>query len=156
MTIEAETSQNFTDAQATDIRHLGEPSGGSWLRAGTVPATVQFNFTLPVPGIYALNIRATSETPIIAILNNRQKLEASPAAFLQNLPLGSVFLEQGNNTLTLTLPPRGGLDSLQISGQRSEGADYRRLVGLPTAGTHPTTAQVDQLLALLVAISTLR
>ncbi len=153
MTIEAETSQDIIGAQVTDIRHLGEPSGGSWLRAGTIPATVQLNFTPPASGVYALHIRAASETSITAMLNNRQRLEASPAAFLQDLALGSVFLERGNNTLTLTLPPRGGLDTVQISGQRSEGVDYRRLAGLPTAGTHPTPAQIDHLLALLVAIN---
>ena len=149
--IEAETSSNVVGAQITDIRHLGEPSGDSWLRAGTVPATVQMAFTVPTSGIYALSLRGAAETPITAMLNNRQLLEASPATYLQTLPLGSVFLERGKNSLTLTLPPRGGLDALRISSQRSEGADYRRLVGLPTAGIHPTPAQVDGLLALLVA-----
>ncbi len=153
MTIEAESSRNITGAQATGIRHLGEPSGGSWLRAGTIPATVQLDFTPPASGIYTMTIRAASDAPITALLNNRKLLEASPASFLQNLPLGSVFLGRGNNTLTLTLPPRGGLDSLQLLAQRSEGADYRRLVGLPAAGIHPTPDQVDRLLALLVAIS---
>ncbi len=153
MTIEAETSQHIIGAQDTDIRHLGEPSGGHWLRSGTIAATVELNFTPPAPGLYALTIRAVSETPITAMLNNRRQLEAPTAAFLQDLPLGSVYLERGNNTLTLTLPPRGGLDSLQISGQRSEGNDYRRLVGLPTSGIHPTPEQVDQLLALLVTLS---
>jgi len=152
MTIEAETSRNVVGAQVTDIRHLGEPSGGSWLRAGTIPATVQLDFTPPAPGVYALSIRTASETPITAMLNNRQLLEAPPAAALKDHALGSVFLERGKNTLTLTLAPRGGLDTLQISGQRSEGTDYRRLVGLPTSGTHPTPAQVDRLLALLVTV----
>lgn len=156
MTIEAESSKKIIGAQITDIRHFGEPSDNSWLRAGTIPASVQLDFTPPKTGVYALTIRSRSETPITAKLNNRQLLEAPPAAFLQNVSLGSVFLEQGNNTLTLNLPPRSGLDFLQISEQRSESADYRRLIGLPIAGIHPTPAQVDHLLALLVAIGTPR
>jgi hypothetical protein len=156
ITIEAETSAELVDARITDIRHLGEPSNGRWLRAETSPATIQMHFTAPAAGIYALTIRGLSETPITAVLNNRRLFSLPPAAFLQDLPLGSVLLQGGKNTLILTLPPRGGLDSLSILPQRSDGADFRRLAGLPLSGIHPTPAQVDRLLALLVALGSSR
>jgi hypothetical protein len=152
LTIEAENAVDQTGAEPTEGRHLGEPSGGRWLRAGAQPASVRRAFSLPSAGVYALSLGCAADAPITALLNARQRLSAAPAAFLQERPLGSALLPAGENTLLLTLPPRGGCDYLRLVGRQSRGADYRRLAGLTETGDRPTPALVDRLLALLAAM----
>lgn len=156
MTVEAETAAEYEGAAATDIRHLGQPSGGRWIRAGAGPAHIRLSFTPPAQGVYGLLLRGAAGSPLTATLNGTLPLAETFPTYLQTLPMGTFYLEARENILELRLPPRGGVDSLVLEGRRSAGSDYRRLVGLTAEESPPSLAELDSLLALLAAIGPLR
>lgn len=156
VTVEAETAAEFEGAAVTDIRHLGQPSGGRWIRAGAGPAHIRLSFTPPAPGVYGLLLRGAAGSPLTATLNGTLPLAETFPTYLQTLPMGTFYLEARENMLELRLPPRGGVDSLVLEGRRSAGSDYRRLVGLTAEENPPSFKELDSLLALLAAIGPLR
>ncbi|MDX9708318.1 MAG: hypothetical protein RBT64_02085 [Trichloromonas sp.] len=150
--IEAEDAVFRQGAEPTEVRLLGEPSGGRWLRAGNLAGEIRLDFSLPSSGIWTLSLRGAGDTPIPARLDERRTLDYPSPGYLQERALGSVLLGEGNHSLQLQLPPRAGIDYLRLDRRASQGEDYRRLVGLSTEGTAPNPTQVDRLLALLAAI----
>lgn len=151
--IEAEAAIAANGVEVTDASHLGAPSGGRWIRAGAAAKTVTFAFEPPVPGVYALMLRGAASAPVTGNLNNRFDLTAAFPPFLQNLPIGTYYLDEGESRLELTLPPRSGIDVLLLERRRSDGADYRRLLGLPAGEeASPSPELIDQLLSLLAAL----
>lgn len=154
--IEAESAGHIEKARITDIRHLGIPSDGRWVRAGTGHGTIDLAFEPPAAGVYTLSLRAAGNGALAATLNRRFTLSRQYPPYLQTLELGAFFLPAGGNHLELHLPPRGGADSLILRGHRSQAADYLRLVGLPADGGAPTTTEVNDFLSLLAAIGTAR
>ena len=150
--IEAEDAVFRQGAEPTEVRLLGEPSGGRWLRAGNLAGEIHLDFSLPSPGIWTLGLRGAGDTPIPARLDEHRTLNYPSPGYLQERTLGSVLLGEGKHSLRLQLPPRTGVDYLRLDRRASRGEDYRRLVGLPPEGAAPSPAQVDRLLALLAAI----
>jgi hypothetical protein len=154
--VEAESAAELKGAAITDIRHLGQPSGGRWIRAGAGGGRVRLFFTPPAASVYRLLLRGEASSPLTATLNEDRALAGEFPSYLQSRPMGTFFLEARENILDLRLPPRGGIDSLVLEGRRSEGADYRRLVGLPAGEEPPSLAEMDALLALLAGIGSSR
>lgn len=154
--VEAESATELGGAAVTDIRHLGKPSGGSWVRAGTAPANLQLPFTPPAAGVYTLLLRGAATSAMTATLNDRRTLTGAFPPYLQTIPVGTAYLAAGANILSVELPPRGGLDSLTLAGRRSAGEDYRRLTGLPEAEGSPSLGEMNNLLSLLAAIGASR
>lgn len=155
--VEAETAGAFGGTEVTDIRHLGEPSGGGWVRAGAAGATIRLDFTPASAGAYLLSLRGAAGQPVPGALNDRSHFTVHFPPYLQNAAIGTHYLETGENTISLQLPPRAGIDSLTLEKRRSGGADYRRLIGLPADTTAPPTEDgIDQLLSLLAAIGASR
>lgn len=155
--VEAESAGDQEGAEITDIRHLGEPSGGGWVRAGASGAVLRLSFAPASSAAYHLSLRGAAGQPVPGVINDRDHFTAHFPPYLQDSAIGTFFLETGENAITLQLPPRAGIDSLSLERRRSEGADYRRLIGLP-AGTPapPTEADIDLLLSLLAAIGASR
>lgn len=150
--VETESAADLGGAQRTDIRHLGKPSGGSWVRAGTAPARVVIPFSAPAAGVYSLHLRGAAGSRLQTTLDGHLPLAGDFPSYLQEVPLGTVYLAEGPHTLQVDLPPRGGADSLTLAAHRSSVEDYRRLVGLPMGTAPPSLEEMNSLLALLAAI----
>jgi len=146
---EAETATRKGTTETTDIRHLGQPSGNLWLRAGASPTTVGIDFRLPEEGVFTLLLRAETPSTLTTTLNKRLSFSPEFPQFLKTLPLGAFFLPKGENLLDIDLPPRGGVDLLTLEKRRSESEDFCRLVGLPPTGDRPSHETMDAMLALL-------
>lgn len=154
--IEAESAGTFSQASITDIGHLGAPSGGKWVRSEATGGIVRLDFAPPFPAVYRLSLVGAAGQPTSGTLDERVRFVAEFPSYLKKATIGTFFLE-GESTLRVDLPPRGGIDVLILEKRKSEGIDYRRLVGLPTdVDSPPSMAQIDQLLSVLAAIGSLR
>jgi len=154
---EAETAGHPEPGELTDVRHLGEPSGGQWVRAGAGGTELRIDFIADVTAAYRLSLRGASGPPVVGTLDDRQRFSAAFPSYLETVAVGTYDLEQGAHALLLQLPPRAGLDVLLLQRRKSAGSDYRRLAGLPAGDTQPPSpAQIDQLLSLLAAIGPAR
>ncbi len=152
LVIEAEATSRLEDLEVTAAGHLGEPSGGRWVRAAGLSAQVQLSVTLETDGVYGLTLRGATREPASLEVNRRPLGKFGFPSYLGEVDAGVVSLQTGDNLLSLTLPPRGGLDALFLSPRQSRGSDYRRLVGLEPQGDRPTTEEINRLLALLASL----
>lgn len=155
-TIEAESTTRLDDLEVTSVSHLGEPSGGRWVRASGLPAQLQLGIELPQDGVFTLTLRGAAREPAALAINQRALDPLQFPSYLGEVAAGVISLPAGSNSLQLTLPPRGGLDAIYLTPHRSEGADYRRLVGLPAEGVTPSIEQMNRLLALLATLGVVR
>jgi len=154
---EAEIAGHPEAGEVTDVRHLGEPSGGKWIRAGAAGAELRIDFTADANAAYLLSLRGAAGTPVEGAIDERQRFGVAFPPYLETLAVGTFFLEQGVHSLALRLPPRAGLDLLLLRRRESSGSDYRWLIGLPPGEVQPPSpAQIDQLLSLLAAIGPAR
>lgn len=148
--VEAETAPG-TGELATAQRHLGEPHGGMWLRAGATATDVTLSFTLTESAAYDLALTAAAEKPLAGRLDARHAWEAIFPTYLREQSIGTWFLAAGEHTLTLHLAPRSGIDLLTLRKQRSTGPDYCLLVGLPPDGA-AGPGEANRLLSLLARL----
>jgi len=154
---EAETSGHPEAGEVTDVRHLGEPSGGRWVRAGAGGSELRVDFTTDATAAFLLSLRGAAGPPVEGALDDRQRFIVAFPPYLETVDIGTYFLEQGAHSLSLRLPPRAGIDLLLLQRRESAGSDYRRLVGLPPSNAQPPSPeQIDQLLSLLAAIGPVR
>lgn len=153
--VEAENALATGEADVARTTHLGEPSGGRWVRAGARPTQVDLIFSPPSAGIYAVTLRGAGGR-ILAEVNDGAAIDTNTPSFLQDVPLGTHPLAGGKNRLRLQLPPRAGVDAILLHPRRNTAGDYRRLVGLPSTGDTPTAEQVDTLLSLLSVLGRTR
>jgi len=128
--IEAESAGHSPGAAITDIRHLGVPSNGRWLRAGNAPTTVDIVFTPPAAGVYDISVRGLAEGPVTATVGQAGRFDCHFRPYLSDISIGSIALPAEPVHLEIKLPPRAGLDALHLRGRASRGSDYLRLVGL--------------------------
>jgi hypothetical protein len=150
--IEAETISAFpTGAGIIQASHLGEPSGGAWVRAGALPAVLRLSFSRPQAGVCALQMRAAAETPVTVTVNDSLSLQGVSPPYLETTPLGNFILPAGENMVDFRLPSRGGLDSFLLIPCGGPD-DFLRLAGLTGNSDPPAPALVEKYLALLAAI----
>jgi len=148
---QAEAGKLFEGAVITDIRHLGEPDGGSWVRAGNLDG--RLSLTLEVPeGVYRLSLRGMGERPLRVEIPGLLEREVEVKPYLMEADLGPLHLVPGQR-LTVYLPPRCGVDRLTFEGFRSTPLAFLRLTGLAAQDGPATTEQLDALLALLVQLA---
>ncbi len=152
-TIEAESAPPPQGAEITDIRHLGEPSQGRWVRAGPHAVSLDLPFRISRQGFYSLKLKGTGETPLGVALNGQPARPIQFPAFLEDRVLGDFFLEPGINHLQLDLPPRGGIDLLEIVPKKSNPDDFLNLVGLQGQTGRPSEAKMNEFLSLLAALA---
>lgn len=155
-TIEAESTTRLDDLEVTSVSHLGEPSGGRWVRASGLPAQLQLGIDLPQDGVFALSLRGAAREPAALAINQRTLGTLQFPSYLGEVEAGVFSLPAGRTILSLTLPPRGGLDAIHLTPYESDGGHYRRLVGLPAEGITPSIEQMNRLLALLATIGVTR
>ncbi len=138
-----------TEAEVVTVKHLGVPSGGKWLRTSSRPAQVSFPFELPTAGFYDVSIRAIGK-PINILVNDHYEIEFQGKPYLDQLELGPLFFFSGNNTITLRLPPGGGIDKLTLTARWISPEATQTLLGTNQAA-QPATADLDSLTSLLAA-----
>lgn len=155
-TLEAETTSRLDDLEVTSTSHLGEPSAGRWVRAAGLPAQLQLPLELTEDRVFSLSLRGAAREPAALVINQRSLGSIQFPSYLGDVEAGVVSLSAGTNLLSITLPPRGGLDAIKLSARSNAGSDYRRLVGLPIDGVTPTIEQMNRLLALLATLGVTR
>lgn len=152
--VEAESALTSGEVDITRATHLGEPSGGLWVRTGGRPTRLELAFSASAAGAYDITVRGASGEPVLARVNNAAEVPITLSPYLENVPLGTFPLTAGKNRISLDLPPRAGIDAVLLQRRRASGGDYRKLAGLPLEGSAPTTEQVDTLLSLLTVLGT--
>lgn len=150
---EAETALVSGVLETTDIRHLGQPSGGKWLRAGVAQTPLVLRFTPPAAGVFDLYLRGESEQPVTGRIDDHIPVRIVFPPYLEDVYLTTLSLSATEHTLSLNLPMRAGIDALQLHERSSGGDDYRRLTGLVT-GIAPTQGDIDRVLGLLALLRT--
>ncbi len=150
-TIEAETAGRSTGASITDIRHLGAPSNGRWLRAGNTATTVDITFTPAAAGVYDISVRGLAEGPVTITFNDTARFSCNLRPYLGNVPVGSLELPASPGQVKVRLPPRAGIDALLLQGRASRDTDYLRLVGLDEK-TISDPAVMNRLLSLAAVL----
>ena len=148
LVIEAETLKQ-SDVKVVSIPHLGQPSGGKWLRAGDLPAEVRFPITLKESGFFDLSLRAMGN-PIHISIGDHQTLLLEAKPYLDNFTFKSLFLFTGDSQITLKLPPGGGVDQLRLTGRQIDTTRASTLLDFEQKDK-PEARDLDSLATLLAA-----
>jgi hypothetical protein len=148
LVIEAEDLKQ-SEVKIVTIPHLGQPSGGKWLRAGPLPAEVRFPLTLKKSGFYDLSLRAMGK-PIHISVGDHQKLRLDAKPYLEDIVFKSIFLFAGESNITLMLPPGGGVDTLSLTGRQIDATRSNTLLDFKQKA-HPEARDLDSISTLLAA-----
>ncbi len=116
-------------ASLTTASYLGPFSSPKWLRADYRGATIRIPFTIAETGYYGLTVNVMGEVITGNVNDTPFKLAAKP--YLGKLNLGLYRLESGDNTLSVTLPPAGGIDAVEFSRKSTAPDDFLHLAGVP-------------------------
>jgi hypothetical protein len=142
--IEAEILQETGGARLVEDTHLGAPSAGRWLRTSVQAATVQVPLTMAEGGFVDLTLTAMGG-PITVRVNQHLELTVTAKAFLDEVMVPPIYLPGGENQLTITLPPRSGLDRIRIWPRQSGLAALAEALQLTVPEEPPTPADLDRL-----------
>ncbi len=148
ITIEAE---NYLQpgTRVVTIPHLGRPSAGKWLRAGPLNAEVHIPATFSKSGFYDLELRAMGETLKI-VISDHHEINLTAKAYLDNYTIPGLHFIAGENNISVTLPPGGGLDQLSLTRRQVNAELTTNLLGLNATGA-PSTRDLDTITTLLAA-----
>jgi len=153
LTFEAEALAQ-DEIKVVSIPHLGHPSGGKWLRTGPLPAEAKFPVKLTESGFYDLSLRVMG-TPIDISVGDHQQISLEAKPYLDDYTFKSLFFFAGDNNITLTLPPGGGVDQLVLTGRQIDANLLETLFGLDQQ-KEPGTRDLDTLTSLLAAFGVKR
>ncbi len=135
-------------AAPTKASYLGPFYSAAWIRADYRGATLQIPLTVTEAGYYGLTVNVMGETISGKINDTPFKVAANP--FLSKVNFGIHRLESGDNTLTITLPPTGGIDTVEFSRKSTTPDNFLRLAGV--AGPADRLIGVEEAAALLKSI----
>lgn len=116
-------------AAPTTIAYLGPFSSAKWVRADYRGATLQIPLTVSEAGFYSLTVNVMGES--ITGKVNDVPFKLSGKQYLDKLNLGLYRLEAGDNSLSITLPPTGGIDTVEFNRKSSAPDDVLKLTGVP-------------------------
>lgn len=151
--LEAEEVVNAAATGITEIAHLGQPSGGAWVRAGNAQTAIDLFFNSPETAIFDIELRGATDHAMQAALNGRALASITFPPYLATEQLGTFLLTEQQHRLTLDLPPRSGVDVLYLHKRGSRPEDFLRLAGLQQTSWSPQAILIDQLLALLAVLA---
>jgi hypothetical protein len=159
LVIEAEDLPR-TEAKVVDIPHLGQPSGGKWLRIGPLPTDIRFPIKLIQSGFYDLSLRIMGDQ-IRIIVGNHQEIVLEAKAYLDDYTFKALYFFAGNSNITVTLPPGGGVDKLSLTARQIDTTLVNSLLGLePRTDIEqrdkPEGRDLDTLTSLLAAFGVKR
>lgn len=144
LAIEAEALTDTGGARVVEDAHLGQPSGGKWLRTAAHPATISVPLTIDQSGFYdvCLTVLGAGSN---GLLNGQQPLVIEGKPYLDTAVPAPVFLSKGPNRLEVFLPPGGGFDRIELKARQSDPATLAATLGLTMTGDAPTSADIDRL-----------
>lgn len=148
MHFEAEDLEK-TAAKIVDIPHLGVPSNGKWLRAGPVPVEITFPFNLGKSGFYDLALRVMG-APTVITVDGHETIRLEAKAYLDDYTFKPFYLFAGKSSISVTIPPGGGVDWLSLTGREVDAATTTTLLGLDQ-GSAPSPSDIDTLISQLAA-----
>lgn len=112
----------------TTASYLGPFTSSRWLRADYRGATLQIPLVVAETGYYGIVLNVMGQ-PVSGSVNVTPfKLTGKP--YLYKHDIGFYRLEAGDNMLTLSLPPTGGIDSVEFNMKNSKPEDFLRLAGV--------------------------
>jgi hypothetical protein len=132
----------------TTASYLGPFYSKSWVRADFNGATLQIPLTVAETGYYTLTANVIGENIYGKVNDSLFKL--SSKQYLNKTVLGLYRLESGDNLLSITLPPSGGIDTVDFSKKSSTPEDFMRLAGVK--GPADRLIDADETAALLKSI----
>lgn len=119
----------------TDKQIYGKPTAEKWVRAFQAVATVSIPLEIESSSVYAVRLRALG-TALTAGFGQRMVAVAAKP-FLDWIDLGTFRLPKGVNTLTVELPPMGGIDVIEVTKKLSTPADYATITKTGLQGDTP-------------------
>lgn len=115
-------------AAPTNVAYLGPFSSAKWVRADYRGATLQIPLSVSEAGFYRLTANVMGEHISGKINDIPFKIAGKP--YLDKVSLGLYRLESGDNMLSITLPPTGGIDTVEFNKKSSAAEDVLRLSGV--------------------------
>jgi hypothetical protein len=115
-------------AAATTASFLGTYAASKWIRADYRGATLQIPVVVAETGYYGLTLNAVGESISGRVNITPFKLTGKP--YLGKIPAGLFRLESGDNMVSLTLPPLGGIDTIEFNKKNTTSEDFLRLAGV--------------------------
>jgi hypothetical protein len=94
------------------FRNFGAFSGRGWLNCGREASDVHLTFTLPLAGNYRVTARIRNGQSRFSI--GDREATATAGARFSEVTLGRFSLAAGEQTITVTLPPGGSIDTLTL------------------------------------------
>lgn len=137
------------DAKIVTTPHLGRPSAGKWLRTAADPVEIRFPLVIKTSGFYDLSLRAMGN-PVKLIIGDHHEIELEAKAYLDDYIFSSLYFFAGNNNISISLPPGGGIDRLSLTGRHLESTAVMSLLGLEQS-EQPELHDLDILTSLLAA-----
>lgn len=142
--IEAETVAQTGGARVVEDVHLGQPSGGRWLRTAAQPIRIEIPFTIADGGFYDVEM-AVMGNPVELLVNHQLSRSVEGKPYLDTVTLPALFFPSGANLLEVTLPPGGGLDRVALKARQSDLPALAKVLDLAMSGAAPVSADLDRL-----------
>jgi hypothetical protein len=152
LSVEAEILTDIGGARVVEDAHLGQPSGGRWLRTVMQPAQVRVPLDILQSGFYDLELTVLGENLEVQIAG-QQQISVAGQPYLTTVNIPPVFLAKGAHHLEVNLPPGGGFDRVVLKARQSDLTAMAAVLGLAVSGDAPTSADLDRLTARIVNIT---
>jgi hypothetical protein len=117
------------NAGLTSTSYLGRYSSPQWVRANFMGATLPIPVTVSESGYFGIKANIMGEKITGSVNNIHFNLNGK--SYLDKVDLGVYRLDSGDNTLTIVLPPTGGIDNVEFRKKSSTPDDFLRLAGVP-------------------------
>lgn len=115
-------------ATLTSVKYLGAFSSDKWIRADYRGATLRIPITMAEAGYFTLTANIMGE--IISGTVNDAPFKITGKSYLNKMNLGIFRLEAGDNSITVVLPPNGGIDNIEFVKKSASAADFLHLSGV--------------------------
>lgn len=124
----SEAAEIPVTAAKTGIAYLGKFISREWVRADFRGATLQIPVKAADTGFYGITAIVMGDKIRGSVNESRFEVPAKP--YLDRINLGLFRLESGDNTITVELPPMGGIDTLDFNKKSTSPDDFLKLAGI--------------------------
>ncbi len=132
----------------TDSQLYGKPLAGKWVRGGLTEAKLTIPVEIDTPAAYRLRVRSVG-SPLTAGFGERA-VTRTGMPYLEWVDCGMFRLGKGMASLTVLVPPTGGVDTVELARRNSAPDDYVAVAKLgKRADEIITSAELDRLLKQL-------
>lgn len=112
----------------TSLPIFGKFAAREWLRTDYRGATIQVPIKVAETGYYGLTANVMGDSLNGAI--NGQPFSISGKQYLTMVPLGLFRLEEGDNVMTMTIPPTGGIDTIYFTRKDTSPEQFMKLANI--------------------------